>query len=337
MASYPLLQPNSTNTINQLLTQSSRHSPNETDSSQPFSAAYSSFLPPAYAVRVNILWFTSLAMSTACALQATLMQQWARRYVQVAYRPYAPLRRARIHAFFADGMEKFALATAVDALPALLHMSFLLFYVGLIDFLIHINYTVAYIMLTWVAIGLLIYSVFTIMPLFFPNSPYQTPLSPFCWFVLEVMPLFKLWLRRRNDSVRNAMRHRRVKIERGMQRALDAAAIGPVRHEIDTNALRWTLRSLEEDHELEEFLDGLPGLFHGSTRHHSVGLREGLEPSVEPVADQLLASCATGHLPEGLRRQRLTACLRAVWCFSGTIDRHFRAIWEQWDKLTDDP
>ena len=337
VVSYPLLQPNSTDTTNRLLGQISQQlSSNGTSPSQSQSSA--PFKPTASAVRVNTLWFTSLAFSTACALWATLMQQWTRRYLQVADRPYAPPRRARIRAFFSDGVEKFALAAAVEVLPALLHASVLLFYVGLIDFLINVHHTVAFILLAWVVIGCLTYFVLTIMPLFFPNSPYQTPLSSLCWFVMEATPLLRLWLRKRTDNVRTDIRHRRARIGHGMRRALESKADkSKVLHEADTNALRWTLRSLEEDHEFEEFLDGLPGLFHGSARHYSVGLREGLEHLVKPVADKLLASCATGLLPEGLRRQRLTACLRAVWCFSGAIDRHFRAIWEQWDKVTNDP
>ena len=337
VVSYPLLQPSSTDTTNQLLTRISLQlSSNGTGSSQPLSPAdNSSFQPPAFAVRVNILWFASFAFSTACALWATLMQQWTRRYVQVADRPYAPPKRARIRAFFADGVEKFAFAAAVEVLPALLHASVLLFYAGLIDFLININHTVAYSLLAWVATGLLIYFILSIMPLLYPNSPYQTPLSSLCWFVMEAAPLLKLWLRRRNDTVRTAISDRKTKIGLGMRRALESKAIGHTSR--DTDALRWTLGSLDEDHELEEFLDGLPGLFHGSERHHSVGLRGGLEQLVKPVADKLLTTCMTGLLPEELRRQRLTACLRAVWCFSGTTDRHFRAIQDQWDKVTNDP
>jgi len=344
IVSYPLLQPNPTDTTNRLLTQISQQlSTNGTGSSLPplpplSPANTSSFRPPSSVVRVNALWFTSLAMSTACALWATLMQQWTRRYMQVADRPYGPPKRARIRAFFADGVDKFALAAAVEVLPGILHVSVLLFYVGLIDFLININHTVAFILLTWVAMACLIYFILTIMPLFYPNSPYQTPLSSLCWFVLEATPLLRLWVRRRNETVQTAIRERRTKIGQGMRRALESKATRlNVQADADTNALRWTLRSLDEDHELEEFLDGLPGLFHGSSRHHSLGLRGGLEQLVKPVADKLFATCTTGLLPEGLRRQRLTACLRAIWCFSGTIDPHFRAIWDQWDKLTNDP
>ena len=339
VVSYPLLQPSPTDTTNQLLTQISQQLSTNGSSLQISLPDYtSSFRPSSFSVRVNVLWFTSLSMSTACALWATLMQQWTRRYMQVADRPYGPPKRARIRAFFADGVEKFALAAAVEVLPALLHASVLLFYIGLIDFLININHTVAFFLLTWVAIGCLIYFILTIMPLFYPNSPYQTPLSSLCWFVLEATPLLRLWVRRRNETVQAAIRERRTIIGQGMRRALESKATRlHARADADTNALRWTLRSLDEDHELEEFLDGLPGLFHGSSRHHSLGLRGGLEQLVKPVADKLFATCTTGLLPEILRRQRLTACLRAIWCFSGTVDPHFRAIWEQWDKLTNDP
>ncbi len=64
-----------------------------------------SFQPAPAAVRINTLWFISLGMNTACALWVILMQQWTRRYEQVVNRPYAHPKRARICAFFADGVE----------------------------------------------------------------------------------------------------------------------------------------------------------------------------------------------------------------------------------------
>jgi len=336
LVSYQQLQPNPTDVTNQLLAQISQQlssSPNGALPSAPLTLpSQTPFQPTPSAVRVNALWFTSLATSTACALWATLMQQWTRRYVQVADRPYNPPKRARIRAFFADGVEKFGLAAAVEVLPALLHASVLLFYIGLVDFLLSINHTVAFILLALVSTGVLAYFLLTIMPLYYHNSPYQTPLSALFWFFIEAAPLIKLWLRRRTDTVQNAIRERRHKIKQGMRLALEKKANDPTAH-----ALQWTLMSLDEDHELEEFLDGLPGLFHGSMAHHAQGMKSELEHLVDPVAAKLLETCITGLLPEGVRRQRLTACLRAIWCFSSTIDRHFRAIWDQWTQPTNDP
>ena len=260
------------------------------------------------------------------------MQQWTRRCLHFEGRPYSPPKRARIRAFFADGVKRFRLAAAVELSPALVHVSVLLFYIGLIDFLININHTVAFVLLTCVATGCLIYFILTIMPLFYPNSPYQTPLSSLCWFVLEATILLMHRVSRRDEA---AIYERQAEIGKGMRRALESKATRHVWADADTNALRWTLGFLDEDRELEEFLDGVPGLVHvyGFSRELKVRLGR----LFEPVADQLLVTCTTGPLPEGLRRQRLMTCLRAIWCFSGTVNLHFLAIWDQWDKLTSDP
>ena len=61
------------------------------------------FIPPNYAIWVNALWFLSLVISITCALLATLLQQWARRYIKVTQPRYSPHKRARIRAFFAEG------------------------------------------------------------------------------------------------------------------------------------------------------------------------------------------------------------------------------------------
>ncbi|KAF8257194.1 hypothetical protein EI94DRAFT_1818699 [Lactarius quietus] len=48
------------------------------------------FSPPNYAICVNALWFLSLVISITCALLATLLQQWARRYLKVTQPRYSP-------------------------------------------------------------------------------------------------------------------------------------------------------------------------------------------------------------------------------------------------------
>ena len=60
------------------------------------------FSAPTLAVWVNGLWFLSLVISLTCAMMATLLQQWARRYLEVAYPPLSPPKRARIRAFYSE-------------------------------------------------------------------------------------------------------------------------------------------------------------------------------------------------------------------------------------------
>ena len=86
------------------------------------------FSPPKYAIWVNSLWFLSLAISLTCAMLATLIQQWARRYLRMTHRPRdSPHDAARIRAFFAHGIEKYRFSWVVEAIPTLIHISLFLF------------------------------------------------------------------------------------------------------------------------------------------------------------------------------------------------------------------
>jgi hypothetical protein len=80
--------------------------PNSTNIPSPPPASPPPFSPPNSAVWVNALWFMSLVISLTCALLATLLQQWARRYLKITQPRYSPHKRARIRAFFAEGVEK---------------------------------------------------------------------------------------------------------------------------------------------------------------------------------------------------------------------------------------
>ncbi|KAI0041230.1 hypothetical protein FA95DRAFT_1451781, partial [Auriscalpium vulgare] len=136
-------------------------------------------VPPASAVRINIMWFLSLSLSLVCALTATLMQQWARRYlsrVQSAQRAGSPQKQGRIHAYLFQGLQSFRLASAVETLPALLHASVALFFAGMIEFLFTINTTVAEIVVAFFGSAVLGYAAVTILPWKWFNSPYATPL-----------------------------------------------------------------------------------------------------------------------------------------------------------------
>ncbi|KAN0140596.1 hypothetical protein V8E53_001805, partial [Lactarius tabidus] len=154
--------------------------PNRLNISLPSSPP--AFSPPTYAVCVNALWFLSLVISLTCALLATLLQQWARRYLKVTQPPrYSPHKRARIRAFFFEGVDKFLLPWAVEALPTLLHASLFLFFAGLVVFLCNVNFTIFKLVLSWVGVCTALYGCITVMPIFRHDSPYYTPLSSSAW------------------------------------------------------------------------------------------------------------------------------------------------------------
>ncbi|KAI0043995.1 hypothetical protein FA95DRAFT_329692, partial [Auriscalpium vulgare] len=140
----------------------------------------SSFRPSPAALRVNICWFLSLSLSLSCALAATLMQQWSRRYLQDAQSAQSastPEKQGRIHAYVFMGLERFGMKTAIEVLPAILHAAVGLFFAGLVQFLYTVNQFLASVILVTVTFGAITYLAITLLPFIYLRSPYSTPFS----------------------------------------------------------------------------------------------------------------------------------------------------------------
>ncbi|KAF8258298.1 hypothetical protein EI94DRAFT_1544146, partial [Lactarius quietus] len=127
------------------------------------------------AVWVNGLWFMSLVISITCAVLATLLQQWARKYLKVTQPHYSLHKRARIRSFFAEGVQKSFLPWALQALPTLLHVSLVLFFAGLCVFLWNVNLTIFKVVLSWIGACTALYGCTMLVSLVFRDSPYYTP------------------------------------------------------------------------------------------------------------------------------------------------------------------
>ncbi|KAI9433510.1 hypothetical protein H4582DRAFT_985075 [Lactarius indigo] len=164
--------------------------PNRSNISLPSSPP--PFSPPTYAVWVNSLWFLSLVISISCALLAALLRRWARRYIKVSQPCFGADVRARIHAYFARGVEKSHLVQVAEACPTLLHISLFLFFAGLV-FLWNVDLTIFKLVLSWVGVCTTIYGYITFAQIFHHNSPYYTPLSSLAWSVGYGMPFSILW------------------------------------------------------------------------------------------------------------------------------------------------
>ena len=115
VASYPNLQPNSSDTTVLLLAQILQ---------QLAALANGPPSPSAVTLRRHPPQRNCLPTDCfCCARQHALVHQSQHEFngMQVADWPYSPPKRARIRAYFADGIEKFAFAAAVEVLPVLLH------------------------------------------------------------------------------------------------------------------------------------------------------------------------------------------------------------------------
>ena len=68
----------------------------------------STFQPSPDVVTVNVFWFNSLVICLGCAILATLIQKWARRYLALTQGRGTPAERARVRAFLSNGLSNSA-------------------------------------------------------------------------------------------------------------------------------------------------------------------------------------------------------------------------------------
>ena len=239
---------------------------------------------------------------------------------------YAPHKRARIRAFFAEGVEKLRLPWAVEALPALLHLSLFLFFAGLAVYLFNINHTVFKVAISWIGFCTGMYMCITLMPILRHDSPYYAPLSSSPWYLYNgtLAAVFGIFMRvtyfarayvgfgiffRIFDLWKTYQR----RITRGMEKEYEETAL-KAPSGIDGRALMWAFESLDEDHELEQFFAGISE-FCNST------LVDNPHSSLEGLINLLVASALNGLLertwssnvvPETIKQRRLVTCVRAI-------------------------
>jgi hypothetical protein len=280
--------------------------------------------PPASAVWVNSLWFLSLVISLFCALLATLQQRWARRYLGLTQPHVAIHKRAHIRSFFAEGVSRFDVHVAVEALPVLLHISVFLFLAGLVISLFTIHHTVAYIILSATVVGFLFYAAITVMPIVYHDSPYTSPLSTLVWYISRKIAVAVLNV---FDYVVDSCRKFKESFARLVARlrspaktsttttppplspshkvssykpllsgsnnteAIYTSAMRPDSQR-DARALGWTLDRLDEEGELVQFAAGIPGFSRSTKVEESASILE-----ETPMSSQLHCDLS-GHIME---------------------------------------
>ena len=148
------------------------------------SLAIPKFIPSSSAVRVNILWFLSLIFSLATVLIGIIALQWIREHLrpQTDLEPQIALS---LHHLNVESLDRWYLPQIFATLPLLLQIGLILFLAGILDFLWHLNDTVAIPIAVAVGFSLFFLLWTTILPvmqalsLFLPRWPWATqPRSP---------------------------------------------------------------------------------------------------------------------------------------------------------------
>ena len=317
---------------NALLVQISQQLANNSQSAANLTSI-NQFTPTASAIRVNLTWFLSLVLSLFAALNATLFQQWSRRYLELTRHRVAPHKRARTRAYMYHGIESFKMSRAVKAMPVLLHLSIFLFFIGLIDYLLNLNPTIGFWIFGVISAFTVFYLALTLSPSIYLNCPYSTPLSEISWrfsqrlFLItlyfirgleESLPTFLFsgrrptnqltpeenWWTQWRNTVKARIDERRKWLRLGLRHSIMHIATEAPQTR-DEDALSWTLTVLNDDREFEDFVAGVPGFFEStsvpnasSTMLSLMEDRDSYPEQIDPILgsriNDLLETCVQG-------------------------------------------
>jgi hypothetical protein len=276
------------------------------------------FTPPSYAVWVNSLWFLSLSISLSCAMLATLLQQWSRRYIERTQpKRCSPEKRARTRAFFADGVVKFHVSWVVDALPTLVHLSLFIFFAGLLIYLFNIDHTVFKVVVCWVALLSTVYGFITFMPHFRYDSPYYSPLSSTAWYLHGVIMYTVLTvpviLARSFFTTKVYFRIDwwRDRYLEGFDLAVQRA-IKEDLSKVDGDISHWTAETLEDDDALGTLIESIPG-FYKSGVVMGKDIPESVQYRISRSLNIFLQrTFSSNSISDSIKKHRFLSCLNAA-------------------------
>ena len=262
----------------------------------PFPA----FSPSLSDIRINAFWFMALTFSLSAALLAILVQQWVRDYMHVFQRYSDPQKSSRMRQYLYEGSEGWYLPVVAEAVPGLLHVSLFLFFVGLADSTLNINTAIG--LSTTIPIGIcgLLYFFITLVPVIYPQSPYQTSFSGVIWYAIQT-------LRGRSYKDRDGkMKSVSTNMAIGQMQLSTEGTMD--REARDKRAILWLLDNLTEDAEIESFVTSMPGSLEAWTE---VSIKH-VEPSLSKSSSRLTTiRNVLGWVSHQPARQFKTICIIA--------------------------
>ena len=260
-------------------------------------------------------------MSVSCALLATSVHQWARRYIRLTQPARcSPEKRARMRAFFANGVDEMHIPWAVEGLPTLLHLSLFLFFGGLVIFLFNIDHAVFSSVTWWIGLFSIMYGLITLLPLIRQDSPYYASLSIPAWFLYAGIPYitFKVLAFVTSGSYGSTQTWERCGDLRdryrgwmlgGVEKKADETA-EEQSSEIDVRIFGWTISALGDDDSLEKFFEAVPGWFNSKlVKYIELDFPETLLKTFWGTLDGFMGrTLSSNSVTEQVKSRRLIIC-----------------------------
>lgn len=149
------------------------------------------FVVPVGAWAINCLVFASIAGSLVAAFFAILVKQWAASLTSGLASIPTPQLRARTRHFRAEGVRRFYFAHVASFLPVIVHISLVLFGIGIVEFLFYTKETsIAIVVTTWLVVGAGAYLFLSLLPLFSMAAPFRSPMTTILMFLHTLLRRF---------------------------------------------------------------------------------------------------------------------------------------------------
>ncbi|CAE6441111.1 unnamed protein product [Rhizoctonia solani] len=145
------------------------------------------FTPSLSARWVNGIWFMSLGLSLSAALIAMLGKEWLTTFH--SSRPRSARRLAFIRQSRLKGLEDWGALHIIALLPTLLHMSLLLFSVGLVVYLWALDTALAAVLAGVIGLTLAFYFVTGVLGALFEFCPFVTEVSEYMQKAAEALSI----------------------------------------------------------------------------------------------------------------------------------------------------
>lgn len=228
-----------------------------------------------------------------------------------------------MRAFFSDAIDGLHVLWVIEGVRAMTHVSMFLFFAGLLIYLYNICHAAFAAVVWWVALSTAVYVSFTLLPIFWPNSPYYAPLSPTLWFLFACtsFAVFQVL----SSQVFSFLRPNTLARFRGLRdhyRRRILEDIGNIAEEsasqqssvIDVHVLESIFHDLTEDGAWEKFFEAVPGFFRsklvwGVKDHLPEEFREEFGHALGGLLDRTFSFNSVTEL---VRSGRLVICLNAA-------------------------
>jgi hypothetical protein len=129
---------------------------------------------PVSTLAINFLWFTSLTFTLISALAAVLAQTWIVKFSLVPTQGFKGAMERWIHD---DKAEQWHLHTAIAWITVLIQLALFLFLAGFAVQAVADHKSLGWTILSFVGATLVLYIGITVLPWFYPTTPFRTPFS----------------------------------------------------------------------------------------------------------------------------------------------------------------